>query len=475
MPKTFIDLFAGIGGFHWALKELKYKCLLAVEKDEAAKEIYRWNFPEKEDDLEVRENGPTISNRLIGDIRSLTRPSIEGKKEYRASTIAKRLKEEFNIMAGDVGIICGGFPCQPFSKSGDQQGSRDETRGTLFHDILLLTKALKPDFLILENVRNLAGPKHEATLEVIIKKIKKLNYEVEPKPIVLSPHNLPEESGSPQVRDRVFILARKTGISRGRHPHKVSEEVSKLKESAKPKWDASMILDENSPEKHRLNKAEMNWINLWEGFLHIVEGMRIPGAPIWIDAFPDEQPMPEDESKTKEQPDWEKRFRKINLDFYNDICSQPDRRRKLQLWLKAIRKKKPTPQGKLEYLIPTSRRKFEWQANLAFPDNRDRTLRKLLIQFRPSGIRVKPATHYPALVAITQTTIIGPLVDSKFNSGHFRYITPKEAARLQGMDSIDFKDQPDSLSYKQLGNAVNVRVIRYLAEWLMAEALPGKS
>jgi DNA (cytosine-5)-methyltransferase 1 len=255
----------------------------------------------------------------------------------------------------------------------------------------------------------------------------------------------------------------------------VTEEVKKLKEHPKPIWDAGMILDQSATEDYRLNGAEMHWINLWEDFLHIVDGMRIPGAPIWIDAFPSDQTEQKSKPKAEPMPDWEERFRKINLDFYNDICSQPDRRRKLQLWLKAIRKKKPTPQGKLEYLIPTSRRKFEWQANLAFPDNRDRTLRKLLIQFRPSGIRVKPATHYPALVAITQTTIIGPLVDSKFNSGHFRYITPKEAARLQGMDSIDFKDQPDSLNYKQLGNAVNVRVIRYLAEWLMAEALPGKS
>ena len=67
------------------------------------------------------------------------------------------------------------------------------------------------------------------------------------------------------------------------------------------------------------------------------------------------------------------------------------------------------------------------------------------------------------------------MVDSKLDSRHYRYITPKEAARLQGMDAIDFKKQPDPLCYKQLGNAVNVKVIKYLAERLMGEALPGKS
>lgn len=468
MPKTFIDLFAGIGGFHWALKELGYKCLLAVEKDEDAQEVYKRNFEQEECDFNIRRGGPTVCNRLIGDIRSLTRPSAEDKKEHRAATIAKKLKEEFNIMTGDVGVICGGFPCQPFSKSGVQKGSRDETRGTLFRDILLLTKALKPDFLILENVRNLAGPKHKETLKVIIRRIKKLGYEIEPEPIVLSPHELPIELGSPQVRDRVFILARKVALRRGSHPKKVSEEVKKLKEHPKPTWDAGMILDHSAPEDYRLNEAEMHWINLWEDFLHIVEGMRIPGAPIWIDAFPGDQTEQKSEQEAKQMPEWEERFRKTNLDFYNDICSQPERKRKLEKWLKAIRKNRLTPEGDLKYLVPASRRKFEWQANLAFPNNTGRTLKGLLIQFRPSGIRVKPATHYPALVAITQTTIIGPKVDSKLDSGHYRYITPKEAARLQGMDSIDFNKQPDPLCYKQLGNAVNVKVIKYLAQKLMA-------
>lgn len=76
---------------------------------------------------------------------------------------------------------------------------------------------------------------------------------------------------------------------------------------------------------------------------------------------------------------------------------------------------------------------------------------KGLIHFRPSGIRVKQATYVPALVAITQTTIIGP---SK------RRITPLEAARLQGLpDYFSFGDQSDALSYKQLGNGVSVGAV----------------
>ena len=141
MPKTFIDLFAGIGGFHWALKELGYDCLLAVEKDEAAQEIYGRNFKEK------KPKGKSTLNKLIGDIRSLTRSNPEDEDtEIEPRKIAARFKVEFKIEVGDVGVICGGFPCQPFSKSGAQKGDKDATRGTLFHDILLLTEALKTEY-----------------------------------------------------------------------------------------------------------------------------------------------------------------------------------------------------------------------------------------------------------------------------------------------------------------------------------------
>ena len=104
--------------------------------------------------------------------------------------------------------------------------------------------------------------------------------------------------------------------------------------------------------------------------------------------------------------------------------------------------------------FPASRRKFEWQAQ------DEQSLFDCVMHFRPSGIRAKRATYVPALVAITQTSILG---------GPLRRLTPREAARLQGLpDWFEFPGQPDALTYKQLGNGVNVAVVRYVASTLIA-------
>ena len=100
-----------------------------------------------------------------------------------------------------------------------------------------------------------------------------------------------------------------------------------------------------------------------------------------------------------------------------------------------------------------SKAKLEWQAG----ETKHPDMWQHIMQIRPSGIRVKPGTYFPALVAITQTSIVGK---------RKRFLTPRECARLQSFPESFILDERDKQAYKQLGNAVNVEVIKKCAEKL---------
>ena len=418
----FVDLFAGIGGFHHALEELGGECVLAVERDDDCQKVYRKAFP---------------STRLDSDIREITR--------YADGT--DQSLEHVDERVPDHDVLCAGFPCQPFSKSGFQEGVRDRTRGTLFHDVMTIVMAKKPQFVMLENVRNLAGPRHWDTWKDIIDSLTGEGYRVRTEPLVLSPHRLSkEDGGAPQVRDRVFILAyRLSG------PEKLDSEPL-LSRDLSPGWDPDCwriedyLDDDDSIDNlanYKLSDAERTWVEAWQAFVERIESDRLPGFPIWVDAF---RPKPRIPAGT---PDWKADFLRQNSAFYNEHQDVIDD------WLVET-------WGLDELTVedfPQSRRKFEWQARKAQPTRSDRDLSKLVLQFRPSGIRVKPATYLPALVAITQTSVIG---------SRMRRITPREAARLQGLPTELFASTgvSNAAAYKQLGNAVNVGVVKAAARAL---------
>jgi DNA (cytosine-5)-methyltransferase 1 len=438
----FVDLFAGIGGFHLAMERLGGSCALAVEIDDAAQHVYRTAFPE---------------TPVVGDIRSLTRAG-DGPDagELDLDEVAARVP--------DHDVLCGGFPCQPFSKSGAQLGLRDRTRGTLFFDVMTIILAKQPRYVILENVRNLAGPRHRDTWDTIVDSLRGAGYIVSDVPVVMSPHLLsPEMGGAPQVRDRVFILAeRADGLIEDDRFMEPLMDRSPVPSSWDPhEWDVRSILDNPARvdmDAHGLRAQELMWLEAWQTFCQEIESDDLPGFPIWVDAFVTSPTVPAG------TPLWKRDFLVKNSELYREHRVVIDR------WM---RQRWGTGRERVAD-FPPSRRKFEWQARRAQPARKDRDLESLVAHMRPSGIRVKPATYLPALVAITQTSIIGPKVSG---SPTWRRLTPVEAARLQGMEGSVFAAAgvADSVAYRQLGNAVNVGVVAHVARALFESSADHRS
>lgn len=412
MSFTFIDLFAGIGGFHGALSALGGKAVYASEIDKNAVGIYSTNWGLLPDgDITVAANDQAM---LV--------PAHQ--------------------------VITGGFPCQPFSKSGKQKGM-DETRGTLFWNIAKIIEKRKPKLVLLENVRNLAGPRHTHEWEVIIQTLRDLGYRVSSKPFVVSPHRIhPDFGGRPQVRERIFIAATYAGKQ---SIAQVEPEPLSLDTVAAgwniQNWDLKkhLPLEKGTSKalaKYSLSDAEIRWIDAWNEFVGIIKRKSgentLPGFPIWADAWVETSKL----RIPAGTPDWKSVFLRKNAELYTSYKND------LDAWLKKW--------NDLED-FPPSRRKFEWQAQDA------NSLWDCIMHFRPSGIRAKKATYVPALVAITQTTIIGP---------QKRRLSVREAARLQGLPEwFSFEGQNDAASYKQLGNGVNIPAVYHVMRALVQRDL----
>ncbi|WP_075957745.1 DNA (cytosine-5-)-methyltransferase [Ornithinimicrobium sp. CNJ-824] len=213
-PFTFVDLFAGIGGFHAALTAMGGKAVCAAEIDPRARRVYEENWGLKPE----------------ADVVDLAK---------RANSVP------------DHTVLAAGFPCQPYSKSGHQRGM-DELRGQVFHDLIRIIAVKKPPIILLENVRNLYGPRQRPTYHYILRRLRNLGYKVGTVPTVISPHQLPlDRGGRPQVRERLYIVGTRVGVERS------SAETDSLALTPRntiaswslPEWDLRTDLPLEDPQR----------------------------------------------------------------------------------------------------------------------------------------------------------------------------------------------------------------------------------
>lgn len=416
----FIDLFAGLGGFHVALSDLDAECVFASEVDKNLQNLYHRNFGLKP----------------AGDIRAV---------------------ENIDIPFHDV--LCAGFPCQPFSKAGFQEGVRDVNRGSLFDEIVRVLEFHRPAFFILENVPNLKYHNNGqtwASIRHILEKTLKYNIDH----ALLSPH----EFGIPQIRERFFVVGSKNSLIHFEWPIRYKDEELSL----------NRVLDKYPKDAISLPNREKDCLELWQEFLNrIPNKAKLPSFPIWSMEFgatyPFEEKTPHDCSHkelnnhlgqfglslfgmTKNAqleripkyarqevstfPKWKQRFIEQNREFYLQ------HKREIDPLLPEIMK------------LPSSWQKFEWNCQ-----GEERNLKNFILQFRASGIRVKRPNYSPSLIASTSTQI--PII-----GWENRYMTAHEAARLQSIEELELP-KSETAAFRALGNAVNAKIVSLIAKRLI--------
>lgn len=311
----------------------------------------------------------------------------------------------------DFDIICAGFPCQSFSNGGNKKCFNDE-RGLLFDEIIRIAKEKKPKFMFLENVKHILKVSNGNVIEYIKDKISKIGYKLQI--FQISPHNY----GIPQQRERVYFVCVRNDIYNGTD--------IQLPISTK-NYDFKQFLDDKNTidEKYFITGDILNVLNAWDEMVtQFVVGEKISPTILINDAY---------KNYTQEDfdnfPDWKKDYMTKNKPLIEKYASQ------FESWYSKHNTllKKREIYGKLE-----------WQTG---PIKSNDSIFNHFIQIRQSGIRVKKSQYFPTLVAICQIPIYGK---------EKRYITPRECARLQSFPESFILSPDDKISYKQLGNSVNV-------------------
>ncbi len=334
--------------------------------------------------------------------------------EYPFGDITK--PEVKGYIPSNFDVLCAGFPCQPFSKGGFRNGFED-TRGTLFFDLCEIIKKHQPKFLFLENVANLVSHNKGNTYSTILNSLDELGYYFPDEPLILSP----DKFGVPILRPRIYIPCVRKDIAKG----KVSK-IKKFKAAIEKQFVSEIesidkILDATLPPN--LSDYEERVLTMWDEFYQGID-LKIIGFPIWMEFF-------KHEGNLDEFPLWKAKFIQKNIDLY------ARNKEFIDVWL--------MKHNNLDWCIKTHR-KMEWQAGKDCA-----SVFEGIIQFRPSGVRIKRPNKFSTLVAMNHQQIIGK---------YRRRISINESKLLQSFPENYELSKTNGIALKQLGNSVNVKVVQ---------------